>query len=762
MKPPIVPSPILALLVFLLACGLLLPFPVLADWGDARQWNVTADKMTRVEDPPTLVAEGNVLLEKKEPTGPPPKTSASRSSQPPETGEVPEGEVNLKTVTTIRADWVSYDVTQGIMQLKGHVLIDIGPDHLSAESGRLDLNTSTGTFDQATVLRREMEVHLEGEVVEKTGSLTYHIKDGWVITCKLEPGQTPPWSFAAADVEITDGGYAYLKHATFRILDVPVLYTPVMLLPAKRKRQTGFLFPVYGQSNRDGFSLETPFFINLSESADLTIYPHYYFKRGLMLGTEYRYVLDEESKGMVMGNYLDDKLSDPSETNYYSDGKFTHTNKERYWLRGKIDHSAGKWVSRVDIDIASDLDYLREFDNGYTGYTASDDRFSKVFNRGLISDSNQFRENTLAALRSWDNGTSLLGEIMAVNDISEQVYTADNPSRAWQLPSITYSGARPVYSNGPSFTWDANYTDFWRDKGVGAQRLDLVPTITTSIPLSPYLETSMGGGIRSTSYFIQDNGASDWQDTDSRNRFLYNLGGEIGTTLRADYPIDLEKVTSWSHTLRPYVAYGYTEIPEIENLPLFDPIDALKNQNTIYYGANNFFSIAGAGKGNEFEREYAFVKVKQGYDLRSEESDTPLTPVDMETGFYPLRRTRLLYNTKIDVYGDGIFYHSVSADYASSRGDRFSLDYRFNEQTSTNSISGTLWYLLPYNFATGYSIERAIEQNETLKEKIRLRYTQPCWAVELATEETPGNRAFYLVFSLANIGAPFGLSLSNN
>ena len=65
-------------------------------------------------------------------------------------------------------------------------------------------------------------MHFEGKVIEKTGDLTYHIQDGWVVTCKLQPGETAPWSFAASDVEITDGGYALLTHATFRIKDVPV------------------------------------------------------------------------------------------------------------------------------------------------------------------------------------------------------------------------------------------------------------------------------------------------------------------------------------------------------------------------------------------------------------------------------------------------------------------------------------------------------------------------------------------------------------
>ena len=766
MHHPIPSSPILAFVVLSLIGLFLSPAPVLAVSVEARQWELTADKLTRHEDPPTLIAEGNVVLEKKEPIAAPQEQPVPRDRFPEDVSPAqadaakPQATTSLKTVTTVKADWVSYDVTRGLLTVKGHVLIDIGTDQLTADSGSIDLEKATGSFDNATVIREHKDMHFEGKVIEKTGSLTYHIEDGWVVTCKLQPGEVPPWSFAADDVTITDGGYAFLKHATFRIKDVPVLYSPVMLLPAKRKRQTGLLFPSFSFSDRDGFGLEMPLFVNLSPSADLTLYPRYLANRGMMAGAEFRYVLDEDSKGMLMGNFLDDKLSDPSEVDYYEDGQFTHTNASRFWIRGKADQNIGAWTTRLDLDIASDLDYLREFNTGATGFNASQDKFTEAFGRGFIDKTNKYRENSLVTLRSWDNGTSLLGEAVAVNDITEQVYTADNPSQAWTWPSITYSGLVPIQSLGrPDFLWDANYTNFWRDKGVNAQRIDMMPMVNIGVPVSPYVESTITGGIRNTAYMIDDNGASEWQDSDSENRFLTHLDGEIGTTLMRDFAVSIGDASTLSHTLRPFVSYSHTSIPNEKFLPKFDTIDELEEENTVYYGFNNFFAASGERKGREFERDYAFFKAKQGYDLRSEQSDTPLTPVILETGFYPLLQTRLKYTTNIDVYGDGAFLHSIDGDYYSDKGDRFSLDYRFNELTDVNSVRGALWYLLPYNFAAGFSLERAIEQSETIEEIIRLRYNQPCWSVELSSNNTPGDQTFMITFRLANIGNPLGFDL---
>jgi LPS-assembly protein len=224
-----------------------------------------------------------------------------------------ETETEATTVTTIKADWMVYDVDRGTVKARGNVFIDIGEDQLMAEEGTVDLNRETGTFTNSTIIRQDKNIHLEGRVVEKTGDLTYHIEDGWLITCKLKEGETPPWSFGAADTKITDGGYAFLKHATFRIKGVPVMYTPYMILPAKRKRSTGFLFPSLSLSDRDGFGMELPFFINLSPSSDATLYPYYMTDRGFMAGGEFRYVFNRDAKGGVMANFLDDSLSDPSD-----------------------------------------------------------------------------------------------------------------------------------------------------------------------------------------------------------------------------------------------------------------------------------------------------------------------------------------------------------------------------------------------------------------------------------------------------------------
>jgi LPS-assembly protein len=793
-------SPILTLVALVVTTCIFSPADGAAEAVNAQQWEITADKLTRYEDPPSIIAEGNVVLEKSEQITRQQKVKKKTDWS----GLLEEGPgaaiedeqldpekkktvTTTKVITTIKADWMVYDLDLGTVKTRGNVLIDIGPDQLTAEAGVVNLNRETGTFTNATIIRQYKDMHFEGRVIEKTGDLNYHIEDGWLITCKLKEGETPPWSFGASEADITDGGYAFLKHAVFRIKNVPILYSPIMILPAKRTRQTGFLFPAISLSDRDGFGTEFPFFINLSPNSDITLYPQYMSKRGFMSGLEMRYVLDQESKGGFMANFLNDSLSDiddPDNADYYNDGNYTHTNQNRYWVRGKADQDIGEWTTRLDIDVVSDRDYLTEFNTGLTGYNMTDRRFFDVFGRGFQDRTIDERKNTLRALRSWDNGMSLQANLLGINDLR---FAKDSPTPLWKLPEVNYKGLLPIYDSGVDFSWDADYVYYWREEGVGAHRLDLFPRLTMAVPLSNYLETVVSAGVRNTSYAIQNNDDSEfqdsvtddettdettvenivtdsesgWQDGDTENRFLADFRAEIGTTMIRDFSINAGSVTGLSHTFRPYVRYKYITDVDQDNLPQFDSVDTVGDQNLITYGLDNFFSLSGLNGKEEYDRDYGYIKIKQSYDIRSSESDTPLTPVNMRLAYYPLKDLRFIYRTDVDVYGDGFIKHLVEGDYRNSRGDLFSTDYRYEDvnDVQTSSIKAAALVGLFYNWSAGFSIERSIEDEKTVAQTFNLIYKPACWSVEFAADQTPGAEKYTIMFQLANIGSPLGLDM---
>ncbi|MFW2368281.1 MAG: LPS-assembly protein LptD [Desulforhopalus sp.] len=740
-----------------------------AEQVSTEEWNISADRVIRYEDPSSIVARGNVVLEKKEkqPLTPPKRETAltewsellEEESEPVEivADNVTEGkEPQYRTTITIRADWMAYDVELQSIKAKGNLEITTDEDRLFAKAAVINLTNETGKFTDATILREEHSLHLEGKSIEKTGFETYRITDGWVITCKLEDGQTPPWSFSSSQVDVKPGGYALLKHAKFNIKNIPVFYTPYMVVPVKNTRQTGFLFPEFSSSSNNGFGFNLPFFWNISESTDLTFYPEYLQNRGFMPGLDFRYVSSASDKGALSASYLDDKLSDPSEIDYYSDTGYTHDNSDRYWVRGKADHTFAEWQTRLDLDIVSDQDYLNEFDFGVTGFDQSQDRYVDVFGRGFQNQTETRRENTLKFLRSWD-GMSLEADLLAINDSDTRATDINTP--LWKLPGIDFTGAVPIWTTNFTFDWDAEYVNYWREDGIGGHRLDLIPTISAPVPLGPYLESRAEVFLRDTFYVVETYGDAEWQNDDTQNRLLPGLDAEVATTLERDFFRGDGKTRNFKHQMRPFINYIYVhEDDDQDELPDFDDVDFISEENRIVYGIDNFFNaFSTSGDSRETTRDYGFLKLTQSYDLRSEASDEPFSDISARLNWKPTTRTSIVYETLYDVYDSDFNRHLFESTFNNSRGDSFSLDYSFKDSEDIDQINAEILAHIVRGWVLGGMIEHSISQDETVRARGSLTYQALCGSVKFETRYTPEDTTYLIVFNLANIGVPLGI-----
>ncbi|MBW1636626.1 MAG: LPS-assembly protein LptD [Deltaproteobacteria bacterium] len=735
------------------------------------EWNISADKLINYDNPQSIVAKGNVILEKKERKVLRPKQNKTRVSPWAElleekvaSPQIKADEVSekatavLQATATIKADWIVYDVDLESIKAKGNVQIITADDQLRATEATIKLADGTGRFTDATIIRKRHSLHLEGKSIEKTGFDTYKITDGWVITCNIKDGEVPPWSFSSSEVDIQPGGYAFLKHAKLNIRNIPVFYTPWLVVPVKNTRQTGFLFPEVSSSKNGGFGFNLPFFWNISESMDATFFPEFYTNRGFMPGAEFRYVERATDKGMFAANYLDDNLSDPSETDYYDDTGFTHTNSDRYWIRGKADHIFGNsWHSRLDIDVVSDQDYLTEFKSGSTGFKKNQDQYLDTFGRGFQTETDTLRKNTFKILRSWD-GIAFETNFLAINEAESDPGDINTP--LWKLPSVDFTGAVPLWTSNFTLDWNADYVNYWREDGIGGNRIDLRPSIAAPIPLSPYLESRAELGIRDTFYTIQNYGGANWDKDDTQNRFLTEFETEVATTLERDFFPGGESLRSAVHQIRPFIKYGYVQDVDQEDLPFFDDVDQVDGRNAISYGIDNFINTFTYGKQSlERLREYAYLKIDQYYDLRSEASDEPFSDIYTQLGWRPTRKANLTYKSYYDVYDNNFASHILEGEYTNSRGDYFSVDYSYQPEDAIKQINAQLRARIFNKWFAGGSIKHSIEFDQTDEASVFLTYRALCWSVKFSTEYTPADTTYLVLFDLANIGTSLGMGL---
>ncbi|MGD9079138.1 MAG: putative LPS assembly protein LptD, partial [Desulfobacterales bacterium] len=303
----------------------------------------------------------------------------------------------FKADKKMTADYILYDHKTRRVIARGNVIFTVGQDILSGSQLEIDLENQVGWIENASLFLKENNFHITADKIEKTGEKTYHIDKATLTTCD---GPTPSWKISGKDVVIKEDGSGTVKHAVLRARKLPVLYTPWFYYPARKDRQTGFLTPQFGETKRKGYLYNQPFFWAISENTDATLYANYMSNRGIKPGAEFRYILNERSRGTVMIDGFEDDKSDEggksSDSYGYNDAgeEVLRTNNSRYWFRMSHHQAAPLgFFAKLDLDIASDQDYLRDFQEGHMGYEDTNDHFLETFHRQLDDYNDPVRTN---------------------------------------------------------------------------------------------------------------------------------------------------------------------------------------------------------------------------------------------------------------------------------------------------------------------------------------------------------------------------------
>ena len=263
---------------------------------------------------------------------------------------------NIKLV----ANFIRFEPKQMKAYAEGNVVLTNGEDILSGSSMDLDLENQTGSVEDGYLFIKENNYHLTGKTIKKDGEKTYSIDEATLTTCE---GEKPDWKITGKDVKVTADGGGSAWHATMYARNTPVLYTPYFKYPARKKRQSGLLWPEFGKSDRWGWYYNQPVFWAIDKSSDATFYGNYMDKRGMKAGVEYRYYVDDWSKGTWMIDGFDDHETDrggqTSDKWGFEDGtrEILRKNNERYWLRGSHHQKLPYGIrAQLDLDLVSDQD----------------------------------------------------------------------------------------------------------------------------------------------------------------------------------------------------------------------------------------------------------------------------------------------------------------------------------------------------------------------------------------------------------------------
>lgn len=424
---------------------------------------------------------------------------------------------------TFAAEALDYDESQQRVRVKVQSLFRNRDLVIKSRAAEFDLNAERGAFlgTEFTLLSRGArglaeEISLNGDGTVGLAGMSY-------TTCA--PG-SEAWMLDAGELRFNyDEGLGTARNVRIEFGGVPIFYTPYFQFPIDGRRRTGLLFPTFGESEQTGADIRWPVYLNLAPNYDATLTPRLMSRRGVQLGTGFRYLLDR-SEGTAGYDYLNrDKVTGDTRT-YFN---FQH---------------AGLINRRLSLDA----------------------RFGDVSDRAYFEDLGDDLE--LASITHLERSARFIYQAPAsytiqvlaqdYQTVASNLALADEPYR--RLPQLRLDAAtrEPIF--GTRLGIAGEYVNFSRSQSVEGQRVDLLPYLRVEHDRA-WWYAALQGDLRYTSYQLTN--LTPGQDSQPE-RVLGGFSAESG--------LRFERLSSSGalQTLEPRLMYLYVPFENQDNLPLFD------------------------------------------------------------------------------------------------------------------------------------------------------------------------------------------------
>jgi len=701
---------------------------------------------------------------------------------------------------SLQADFARYYWDTNWVYLRGDIRVRFGTDTLQAETAEFDLKNDVGWLTNGRIFLEDSHLYVTGERIKKTGPQSYSFDQAEVTACD---GPTPAWSLQTSQGAVTLDGYARLSHPRFKIKGQPVLYSPFLVLPAKKKRQSGFLMPEFSTGDRNGLSLNLPYFQVLGPDRDATVYANMMSNRGLMLGLEYRTTPNLMTKGYFRADWLNDSLSD-SDMDQFQNDPWGRPNSERYWIRGKYNGKlfSPEWKTKFDVDLVSDQDYLRDFDSGISGFEESRDIFLSQFGRDIQDKDLLQRENTFLVSRNWAQ-VGLYTQMQYTQNLkymNDNLSASQNPTLQ-RLPQVDLDFFQSHLLSTP-LQWQAEneMTYFWRELGTTGVRTDLHPQI--SLPITNAYGTVIPRlGWRQTFYTLDRVENAPNVDGKTHTRGIYDAQVNAFTSMQrifdftpqpgAGHGLDTAGESQWTgvkHTLQPELEWNYIPDEDQDDLPDFDTLDRIEPENELTYSLQSIFTRRKVTRQGPKEngqkpdlattyRDFCLFDLEQSYDFREATRNRnretyprrPFSDVRAELQLHPSSWISLHSKTWFSPYETTFTEHEhyLQLRPRSNASVFFGLDYqkempediRRQDQNPINVVQFGGTYRLSPSWLFGVDIKQDVEDSDIIHQRLQVGYRHQCWGLDVEFERTEFEYKATVMLNLLQVGQ-FGHDIS--
>ncbi|MBL1141388.1 MAG: LPS assembly protein LptD [Proteobacteria bacterium] len=481
----------------------------------------------------------------------------------------------------VTADIIEYNQPNETADLDGNINYWDEALFLKSNEAYLQFDNGIGEFTDADYILKDSRTRgTASKLVLDVGTRT-EMEDVGYTTCDPDDEF---WKLTADKITLDhEENWGKARNVVLRIKDFPVFYSPYMSFPLNKERKSGFLAPGYGNTNRHGFEVRTPYYWNISPNMDATLTPRLLTDSGVMAMGEYRYLFSRAS-GEINFEYL------PSDSN-----------------RQDKDRNALSFTHRQQF-----LDTGSAF---FTYNRVSDKFYFEDFGSQLSTTSTRFLERRAEAFYSGNNW-NVTTRVQDYQTVDRSIVATSRPYK--RLPQILFNYGSPRtygklnYGVGTEAVYfergDDNIFTNTSNDNVNGLRAHIQPYISYPMrTVATFLEPKLS--LDYTQYNLED--SANFTRNPSRVLPVFSL--DSGLFLERETQISN---TSYLQTLEPRLFYLYTPNEDQSDLPVFDT-GQLTNSFDLLFREDRFSGHDRRGDANQltFALTSHLINQETGRDL---------------------------------------------------------------------------------------------------------------------------------------------------
>jgi LPS-assembly protein len=418
---------------------------------------------------------------------------------------------------------LSYDDAEKQIRIRVESLFRNRDLIIKSGESLFDLRAGSGTFSDTEFSLRSRSARGSAELMTITADRELTVEEARFTTC---PRDAQSWQLRADRIALDhESGLGTARGTVLHFGGVPVLWMPWFQFPIDDRRRTGILFPTVGETDRTGFDLRVPVYLNLAPNYDATVTPRLMSDRGLQLGGEARYLI-ARGQGEMRAEYLDEDKS---------------TGERRSYVQGDLIGLFNPRLGyRLNLGATSDRRYFEDL-GGESELTS-------------LTHLERAARLTYQAPAAY----SITAMAQSYQTIASNLLPVDQPYA--RLPQIRVRALTKNRRFHTRASFAGEYVNFVRSDSIEGQRLDLNPSLRTAFDDTAWF-AALQADYRYTAYALT--GTLPGQD-DRPTRSLPQFSAEGG--LRFDRFTGDGKL----QTLEPYLFYLYTPFRDQSELPIFD------------------------------------------------------------------------------------------------------------------------------------------------------------------------------------------------